>query len=81
MRTNEVIARLDAAVSALRDVDVSAWPEESLRAQLGELSVALCAIDSALARVADEVRARGLRVEEPAAVPPSRRGEPELITA
>ncbi|MFY1636685.1 hypothetical protein ACN27F_25985 [Solwaraspora sp. WMMB335] len=65
MSTNEVIARLDAAVSALRDVSVSTWPEESLRAQLGELSVALCAIDSALARVADEVRARGLRVEEP----------------
>ncbi|MFV2083656.1 hypothetical protein [Micromonospora sp. LOL_021] len=66
MSTNEVIARLDAAVSALLGVSVSAWSEESLRAQLGEVSVALCAIDSALARVADEVRAHGLRVEEPA---------------
>lgn len=83
MRTNEVIARLDAAVSALRDVDVSAWPEESLRAQLGELSVALCAVDSALARVADEVRARGLRIEEPAGAdePARRRADPELVTA
>ncbi|MEO3745676.1 hypothetical protein [Plantactinospora sp. B5E13] len=64
MSTNEAIARLDAAVSALRDVDVSAWSEETLRERLGELSTVLCALDAALARVADGVRARGLRIEE-----------------
>jgi hypothetical protein len=65
MSTKESIARLDAAVSALGDVDVSAWSEETLRDQLGELSTALCALDSVLSRVADQVRARGLRIEEP----------------
>jgi len=79
MSTNEVIERLDAAVSALRGVSVTAWPEDALRAQLGELSEALCAIDSALARVADEVRARGLRVEEP--MSPHRRRPEELVSA
>ena len=67
MSTNEAIARLDAAVSALGDVDVSAWSEEALKDQLGELSAALCALDALLSRVADEVRARGLRIEEPLA--------------
>ncbi|MFF5074398.1 hypothetical protein ACFY2R_25110 [Micromonospora olivasterospora] len=65
MSTNEVMARLEAAVSALGDVDVSAWPEDSLREQLGQLSTALVALDAALSRVADGVRARGLRIEEP----------------
>ena len=65
MSTNEAIARLDAAVSALGDVNVSAWSEESLKDQLGELSAALCALDALLSRVADQIRARGLRVEEP----------------
>jgi hypothetical protein len=67
MSTKEAITRLDAAVDALRDVDVSNWSDESLRAELSDLSAALCALDSVLARVADQVRARGLRVEEPAA--------------
>ncbi|MEU5566620.1 hypothetical protein [Micromonospora musae] len=65
MSTNEVMARLQATVSALEDVDVSAWPEDTLKEQLGELSAALVALDSMLSRVADEVRARGLRIEEP----------------
>jgi hypothetical protein len=65
MSTNEAIVRLDAAVSALGDVNVSAWSEEVLRDQLGELSTVLCALDAVLSRVADEIRARGLRVEEP----------------
>ncbi|WBB66827.1 hypothetical protein [Micromonospora sp. WMMD812] len=65
MSTNEVMARLQAAVSALGDVDVSAWPEDTLKEQLGELSAALVTLDSTLTRVADEVRARGLRIEEP----------------
>lgn len=65
MRTNEDIQRLEAAVSALGDVDVSGWSEEALRANLSELSVALCALDSLLSHVAEEVRSRGLRIEEP----------------
>ncbi|WP_229403466.1 hypothetical protein [Micromonospora okii] len=65
MSTNEVMTRLEAAVSALGDVDVSAWPEATLKEQLGELSTALVTLDGLLSRVADEVRARGLRIEEP----------------
>ncbi|MER5458793.1 MULTISPECIES: hypothetical protein [unclassified Micromonospora] len=65
MRTNEVMARMEAAVSALGDVDVSAWPEATLKEQLAELSAALVAVDASLSRIAEEVRARGLRVEEP----------------
>ncbi|WP_089005614.1 hypothetical protein [Micromonospora viridifaciens] len=65
MRTNEEMARLQAAVSALGDLDVSAWPEAALKDQLGQLSAALVALDALLTRVADDVRARGLRIEEP----------------
>ncbi|SBT46339.1 hypothetical protein GA0070611_3345 [Micromonospora auratinigra] len=65
MRTNDEMARLQAAVSALGDVDVSAWSEDTLKEQLGELSAALVTLDMLLTRVADEVRARGLRIEEP----------------
>ncbi|SCL69715.1 hypothetical protein GA0070603_5235 [Micromonospora chersina] len=65
MRTNDEMSRLQAAVSALGDVDVSAWPEDTLKEQLGELSAVLVALDTLLTRVADEVRARGLRIEEP----------------
>ncbi|GIJ24307.1 hypothetical protein [Micromonospora lutea] len=65
MCTNEVLARLEAAVIALGDVDVSAWPDDTLKEQLGELSAALVALDASLSRIADGVRARGLRIEEP----------------
>ncbi|SCF07601.1 hypothetical protein [Micromonospora mirobrigensis] len=65
MRTNDLMARLTAAAGALGDLDVSAWPEDTLKDQLGELSAALVALDTQLTRVADEVRARGLRIEEP----------------
>ncbi len=65
MSTNDAIARLDAAVSALGDVDVSAWSEDALKDQLGDLSAALCRLDASLSRVADAVRKRGLRIEEP----------------
>ncbi len=68
MRTNEVMARLEAAVNALGDVDVSAWPEDTLKDRLGELSAALVALDTSLSRIAEGVRARGLRVEEPVPV-------------
>ncbi|AEB46848.1 hypothetical protein GCM10009541_17020 [Micromonospora gifhornensis] len=59
------MARLGAAVSALGDIDVSAWPEDTLKEQLAELSAALVALDASLSRIAEGVRARGLRVEEP----------------
>jgi hypothetical protein len=66
MSSNEVIARLGAAVDALADVQVSTWSEEVLRDELGRLSAVLCRLDALLSKVADEVRARGLRiVEEP----------------
>ncbi|WP_091197221.1 hypothetical protein [Micromonospora narathiwatensis] len=65
MRTNDEMARLQAAVSALGDVHVSAWPEDTLKDRLGELSATLVTLDALLTRVADEVRARGLRIEEP----------------
>ncbi|MEU3455687.1 hypothetical protein ABZ671_19110 [Micromonospora sp. NPDC006766] len=65
MRTNDEMVRLQAAVSALGDVDVSAWSEDTLKDQLGDLSATLVALDALLTRVADEVRARGLRIEEP----------------
>ncbi|HYN95891.1 MAG TPA: hypothetical protein VES42_18760 [Pilimelia sp.] len=67
MSTNEAIARLDAAVSALGDVDVSGWSDATLHGHLDELSAALCRVDAQLARLADAVRARGYRVAEPAA--------------
>ncbi|RZU77731.1 hypothetical protein EV384_6471 [Micromonospora kangleipakensis] len=65
MRTNDEMTRLQAAVSALGDVNVSAWPEDTLKDQLGELSAVLVALDTLLTRVAEEVRARGMRIEEP----------------
>ncbi|MDR7278772.1 hypothetical protein [Catenuloplanes atrovinosus] len=65
MSTNDVIARLDAAVSALGDVDVSGWDDAALTEHLDELSAALVKVDGQLARLADAVRARGLRIVEP----------------
>ena len=66
MSTNDVIARLDAAVSALGDVDVSGWDDTVLAEHLNDLSAALVAVDGQLARLAEAIRARGLRVVEPA---------------
>jgi hypothetical protein len=68
MSSNDAIARLDAAVSALGDVDVSGWDDAALRDHLDELSTALCRLDAQLSRVADAVRARGFRITEPPAV-------------
>jgi hypothetical protein len=67
MRSNELITRLRAAVSALVEVDVSGWDDVALNDHLAELSAALCEVDAELSRVADAVRARGFRVVEPAA--------------
>ncbi len=65
MSTKEAIARLDATVSALDEVDLSGWSDSVLRGHLDELSAVLCKVDGQLARLADSVRARGFRVEEP----------------
>ncbi|RZU52476.1 hypothetical protein EV385_4342 [Krasilnikovia cinnamomea] len=67
MSSNDAIARLRAAVSALGDVDVSAWDDTALTNHLQELSAALCEVDAQLSRLADAVRARGFRVAEPVA--------------
>ena len=64
MSTKDAIARLDAAVSALGDLDVSGWDDTALQGHLDELSAALCRVDHQLSRVADAVRARGFRVAE-----------------
>lgn len=63
----ESIARLRAAVRALGDVDVSGWDDTTLTEHLDELSRALCGLDAELSRVADAVRARGFRIDEPQA--------------
>ena len=67
MSSNEAIARLQAVVRALGDVDVSGWDDATLTDHLSELSVALCAVDGQLSRITDQVRARGHRVAEPVA--------------
>jgi len=61
------IARLRAAVRAMDQVDVADWDDTDLTEHLDELSATLCAIDAQVARVADAVRARGFRIEEPLA--------------
>jgi hypothetical protein len=63
----ESIARLRAAARALGDVDVSGWDDATLTDHLDDLSKVLCTLDAELARVADAVRARGFRIEEPRA--------------
>lgn len=63
----ESIARLRAAVRALGDVDVSGWDDSTLTEHLDELSQALCGLDAELSRVAESVRARGFRIDEPLA--------------
>jgi hypothetical protein len=66
MSAKEAIVRLEAAISALGDLDVSSWSDDTLRGHLDEISAVLCQVDAELSRLADAVRARGFRVEEPA---------------
>ncbi|MEV6345080.1 hypothetical protein [Actinoplanes sp. NPDC051851] len=63
----ESIARLRSALRAMGDVDVSGWDDATLTEHLADLSRALVGIDTELSRVADAVRARGFRIEEPKA--------------
>ncbi len=67
MSTNEAITRLEAAISALGEVDLADWSDAALRGHIEELSAALCQVDGHLVRLAEAVRARGFRVAEPAA--------------
>jgi hypothetical protein len=67
MSTKDAIARLDAVVRALGELDITDWSDATLGAHLDELSTALCQVDGELARLAEAVRARGLQVAEPAA--------------
>jgi hypothetical protein len=67
MSTNDLIARLDAAICALGEVDLADWSDTALHGHLAELSAALCQLDGHLARLAEAVRARGFRVAEPVA--------------
>ncbi len=76
MRTNESIARLADVVRAMGDLDLTDWSDDTLQGHLDELSTVLCRVDSQLARIADAVRARGFRIEEPAPVPGP---EPALV--
>ena len=68
MSTNEAIARLDAAVTALGEVNLADWSDATLRGHLEELSLALCQVDGQLVRLAEAVRSRGFRVAEPVTV-------------
>ena len=63
----ESIARLRFAVRAMGEVDLSGWDDSDVAEHLADLSATLCAIDAHVTRVADEVRARGLRITEPLA--------------
>ena len=65
MGTKDAISRLDAAARALGEVDLADWSDATLRGHLDELSLALCRVDGQLVRLAEAVRARGLRVAEP----------------
>jgi hypothetical protein len=67
MSSNDAIVALRAAGSALGDVDVSGWDDAALTDQIAELSDALCQLDTQLSRVAEAIRARGFRIEEPVA--------------
>ncbi len=73
MSTNELIERLDETVRALGAVDPDTWSDLTLRGHLDELSAALVRVDGELARLADAVRARGLRIAEPAGRAPAAR--------
>jgi hypothetical protein len=67
MSTKDALARLDAVIGALGEVDLANWSDATLRGHLDELSVALCQVDGQLTRLADTIRARGFRIAEPAA--------------
>jgi hypothetical protein len=64
MRSSEVIVRLHAAIRALGGVDLSGLSDDVLLEEIGELSLALCRVDAHIARLAEEIRARGYSIVE-----------------
>jgi len=78
MSSNDAIGRLAEAVSALGDVDVSGWSDDTLRGRLDDLSAVLCQVDAQLTRLTDEVRARGFAVTEPVVEPLRKRARAPL---
>jgi hypothetical protein len=66
MSANDVIDRLDAAVTAIAAVDLSTLSDAALEESLMVISVALCRVDIWLSRVADETRLRGFTIVEEA---------------
>jgi hypothetical protein len=64
MSTNDVIERLDAAVSALASVDLGELSDTAIEESLDQLSMALCRVDVLLSHLADETRSRGFTITE-----------------
>jgi hypothetical protein len=64
MSANDVISRLDAAVSSLAGVDLGELSDAAIEASLDRLSMALCQVDVLLSRLADETRSRGFTITE-----------------
>jgi hypothetical protein len=64
MRTNDVIDRLDAAVSALSSVDLADLSDAAIEESLVQLSLALCRVDVLLCQLAEQTRARGFTILE-----------------
>jgi len=62
--TGRDIGRLDAAVDAMGDIDLTDWSDTALSGHLDELSSVLCRVDAQLSRLADAVRSRGFSVIE-----------------
>jgi len=64
MSTNDVIERLDAAVSALASVDLGELSDAAIEESLDQLSMALCRVDVLLSDLAEETRSRGFTITE-----------------
>ena len=64
MSANDVISRLDAAVSALAGVDLGELSDGAIEESLDRLSMSLCQVDVLLSRLADETRSRGFTIHE-----------------
>lgn len=66
--------QLRVSVAALAAVDVAAMPDAVLSDDIDRLSAILVQLDGYLSSVADNVRARGFRIEEEPSVPQRRAG-------
>ena len=66
--------QLRASVAALAAVDVAAMPDAVLTDDIDRLSSILVQLDGFISTVADNVRARGFRIDEEQAEPRQRRG-------